>query len=663
MPALEYFMGTTSANPTYFTGTSSYSSDFNNVVARAVAIAKLPISLLTTDQTNLTNQSGELTKLDTKLAAVQQAVQQIGTALGGASYKASVSSPDVLDVSVADGAQEGYFTVNVGSIGAYESSMSAQNWDVPEVKGKPTTFTLVVGDQNYSVTGADNSAQSVANAINANYGNLVKATTVNVSPGDTRVSLQSATLGQTCLDILNVPATPTSTSLQTQSSGGWAVSQSKTSWDASGSPATYNLTVGGNQYAITPNSNSADDVAKAINTSQGNQVRASVVDLGTGTSHDYRISLQSTTAGTINGSMTLDLQKAAGASLQTQQFPALSRSTASWNTAADAAGSRSTYNLLIGSNKYAFTPADNSATSVAAAINSLYGSQVHASVVDLGTSASPDYRISLQGAAGTTYDIQKTNAASYQNEQTVGSLASYQINNSGITNTSTTRHIQVSTGVTATLVGTSGGTPEGSTAVGITVTRSSDALNTALAGFADSYNAVVTELISQRGQSGGALQGQNIVNQVSSILSGISTYSAGGQFNVLSDLGLKLETNGQITYNPLTLMSADLISSTGVTGFLGSATGGGFLKKATDALTSLEDPNIGLLKNLEADTKSKITDLGTTISTKQAAVDAMQIKMQNRLAAADAMIASMQQQYSYLTSLFAAQQTADQSYK
>src|ERR1019366_3910522 len=180
--------------------------------------------------------------------------------------------------------------------------------------------------------------------------------------------------------------------------------------------------------------------------------------------------------------------------------------------------------------------------SVAAAINSVYGSQVHASVVDLETGGNPDYRISLQGAAGTTYDIQKITATSYQTELTAGSLASYEVNNSGAVNTRTTRDTTVSTGVTATLVGPSGGT-----AVGITVTRSTSALNTALSGFTDAYNAAVTEVLKQQGQSGGPLQGQSIVSQLSGILSSISTYSSSGQFNVLEDLGMTLGTNGQIT--------------------------------------------------------------------------------------------------------------------
>ena len=650
-------MGTSSTTPTYFTGTSAYSTDFNNVVSRAVAIADLPITQLTNNQTALTTQSDELTKLDTKFAALQTAVAAIGTALGGSSFQASVSSDNVVDVSLADGAQEGYYAMNVTSIGAYESSMSAANWNVPETNGQPTTFTLVVGNQNYSVTGADNSAQSVADAINASYGNLVQATTVNVAPGDTRISLQSATLGQTNLDLLNIPTGATPTSLQPPAAAGYAVSQTAATWDASGSTAaTYVLTIGGSQYNISPASNSAADVASAINTAYGGQVRAAVVNLGTSTSPDNRISLESTTDGPMNGSTTLDLQRTGSASLQTQQIPVTSLSAASWDATADAAGSRSTYNLVIGSSTYSFTPADNSAASVAAAINSLYGSHVHASVVDLETGGSPDYRIALQGPAGA-YDIQKTSVTSFQKEQTAGALAAYEINSSGVMNTSATRNITVSYGVTATLVGTSGNP------VGITVTRSTGALNTALSGFADAYNAAVTELGTQRGQTTGALQGQSIVNQLSNLLSSISTYSSSGQFSGLASLGLDLGTNGQITYNALTLMSADLTSSTGVTAFLGSATGGGFLKSATDALTSVEDPTTGLLKTLETDMRSQITDLGTTISTKQAAVDAMQLQMQNQMAAADALIASMEQQYSYLSGLFQAQQTADAMYK
>jgi flagellar capping protein FliD len=652
-------MSTTSTSSTssYFTGTSAYSTDFSNVISRAVAIADLPIQQLTNKKTTLTSQGTELATLDTKFTALQTAVKNVASALGGSSFQASVSSPNVLDVSVADGAQEGYYAIQVNSIGAYESSMSSANWSVAESpSGTPTTFQLVVGNQNYSVTGTDNSAQSIADAINSNYGNLVQATTVIVAPGDTRISLKNVALGQTTLDLIQVPSS-TATSLQSQSASGYSVSQSTATWDASGSPATFQLSIGSMGYSITPASNSAADVAAAINSTHGDQVRATVVDLGTSTTHDYRINLQAVTAGAINGSTTLDLRKGGGASLQTQQIHALSRSTASWDASADAAGTRSTYTLVIGSSKYSFTPADNSAASVASAINSLYGSKVHASVVDLETGGNPDYRISLQASSGTTVDIQKTSATSYQKEQTAGSLASYEVNSSGVTNTSTTRNITVSTGVTATLVGTT------TSPVGITVARSTAALNTAMSGLADAYNAAVDAVAAQRGQSGGALGGQSIVNQLSSLLSSIGTYSSSGQIGSLAALGLDLGTDGHLTFSQFTLMAADIGSSASVTAFLGSATGGGFLKQATDVLASIENTTTGLLKAAQTDNKSAITKLTTEITTKQAVVDQMQINMQNQMAKADALIATMEQQYSYLSNMFSAQQTADQSYK
>ena len=682
MPALEYFMGSISSSltstpvttagsndaNTTFKGASTYSSDFQNVISRAVAIASLPLNLLTTQQTALTNQSNELTTLDTKFTALQTAVQNVDTALGGSSFQTDVSTPNVVDVNVADGAREGVYSIDVKDIGAYETSNSTANWNVPEASANtPTTFTLVVGNNNYSITGADNSAQSIVDAINSTYGSLVQATTVNVAPGDTRISLKSVALGPTNLDILQVPPTSAVTALQGQAADGYAVSQTTATWDDSGStPATYTLTIGGTSQSFTPASNSADDVAAQINSQYGSQVRATVVDLGTSDNPDKRISLQSVAPNTSSGSIVLDLQKAGGPSLQTQQSAAISRTAQTWNAADDAAGSRSTYNLMIGATAYSFTPADNSAASVASAINSLYGSQVKASVVDFGTSDSHDYRISLQSQTGSsaTLDLQKVTATSYQKEQTQGSLASYEMNGSGVISTSTTRDIQISDGITATLLAISGTSPTTTTPVDITVTRSISALGTALSAFADAYNAAVDEIDTQRGQGAGALAAQSVVSQLSGILSSISTFSSDGQVSGLNkDLGLELQTNGHLTYTALQFMSADLASSTGITSFFGSAAGGGFLKNATDLLNSVEDPTTGLLKTAETDWQSQITNIGTTIATKQSQIDALQIQLQNQMAVSDALIASMQQQASYLTSLFAAQDTADQMYK
>src|SRR5260370_23651979 len=433
-----------------------------------------------------------------------------------------------------------------------ETRLWKKDGNVPaDPSGNPTTFTLVVGTQTVSVVPDDStsSIQSVVRAINTHYGNRVQATMVNVGPNQTCISLKSATLGATNLDLLQVPTTATPRSLQTQAPDGYSISQTTAKWDASGDPSDYILTIGGVSYTIpATTSNSAVDVAAAINASTyGSQVRAWVVDVGTSGSPDPRIFLQSTATGSI----ALNLNRVGGAALQTPQTAATSLSSAAW--VPDAAGRRSTYNLVIGSSKYSFTPADSSATTVAATVNSLYGSQVQATVVDFGTPAAHDYRISLQNKTGstTTLDIERTTGISFQDQKTTGALASYEMNNSGVTNTSTTRNITVSTAVTATLLGLSGGTP-----TDITITRSSNALSTALKGLAEAYNAAVDELATQRGQTAGPLSRQSIVNQLSSLLGGSSTYSSSRVVPGLKGLGLDLGYDGHLTFTPSHLLVA-----------------------------------------------------------------------------------------------------------
>ena len=79
--------------------------------------------------------------------------------------------------------------------------------------------------------------------------------------------------------------------------------------------------------------------------------------------------------------------------------------------------------------------------------------------------------------------------------------------------------------------------------------------------------------------------------------------------------------------------------------------------------TASRIPTPGLLKTTEAALQSQITNIGNTI-TRQADTPSSQLQtnLTNQMAQADAAIATMQQQYSYMNSMFAAQQTADQMY-
>jgi flagellar hook-associated protein 2 len=332
---------------------------------------------------------------------------------------------------------------------------------------------------------------------------------------------------------------------------------------------------------------------------------------------------------------------------------ASSLSASNWTgTSSDAGG---TYSLVIGGTSYSIQSTDGSATSVAAAINQEYGDQVQATVVNVGSSASPNQRISLQATTlgAQTLDIQDSSGDSLQAQGPDGGLASYIVDGSGDTVTSDSRSATIATGLTVNLLSSDVGNP-----VTVTVSGTDSDLSNALSSFASAYNKVVTDLQAQRGQSAGPLQGQPILSEITQVVDNLATYftSSENGVNGLADLGLKLSENGQLTFDSQTLDSAYSSSPAGVASFLGSATGGGWLESATSALTDLEDPTVGLVKNEETSVESQTTSISSQITTKQDQVTTMQTNLTQQMAAADTLISTMEQQDAFLTQMLQAEQ-------
>ncbi len=590
---------TSTGNSGMFNGTSSYSTDLQNIISRSVAIASMPITLMTSQQTTLSNQSTELTTVDTKFAALQKAVQGLSTAMGGASFQYTSSAPLAVTATLGNGATEGIYNVKVDNVGATATSLSTASWNQPALAaGQTATYGLLIGNQEYKVTTSDNSVQGVAAAIQAQYGSQVNAIAVNVGGNSWRISLQSTTLGPVNLNLIQVPSSPTINSLQTQDATGYAVSQTTSTWNAAA--GSYNLLVNNVSYALTTTTNTAQNVADAINTAataNGLAVNAVVVNRGTVDAPDNRIQLESTSAG---GAIPLDIQNGVGPGLQTQQTMATSRSTSTWSATADAANTRSQYTLTVGANTYNFTADDNTAQKVAAAINTQFGGMVNATVVDL--TGSGDLRIALQDKTGTnsTLNIQQTTANSFQTQQTTGQLAQYEIDGAAPA-TSNSASVSVANGVTLNLLGlnaNAGGIPQ---QVSVVVTQSVSALSTALATFTNAFNDTADELAKQRGQTAGPLQGQSILSTLTQSMRSISTYNLPGAPD-LKSMGLELGSDGHFTFDPIALMQVNFSNAAGVSAFFGSATGTGFLRNATDALTNLKDPLNGSAYDLREPT-------------------------------------------------------------
>ena len=94
-------MGTTSGINALFNGTSQFSSDFQQVIQRAVQLASLPMQQMQNDLNSLTSQQSELNTLNRDFSNLQSAINQIQTATGLSSMTVSVSTPPASTAPVA----------------------------------------------------------------------------------------------------------------------------------------------------------------------------------------------------------------------------------------------------------------------------------------------------------------------------------------------------------------------------------------------------------------------------------------------------------------------------------------------------------------------------------------------------------------------------------
>lgn len=324
------------------------------------------------------------------------------------------------------------------------------------------------------------------------------------------------------------------------------------------------------------------------------------------------------------------------------------------------------YSLTVGSSSYSITPSGNSLYSLAHAINAS-SAGVQATVVNLGSASAPDYRLSLQNTllgataiqlnAVTTDPDNQPVTTPLMTQQVEGSLATYKVDGSSQVASSDSRNVTIAPGLTVTMLAQS---PAGQ-ATSITLTRQSGPISNALQSFVTAYNAAVDDLNQQRGTTGGALSGQNVVYQLRDALNQMTSYYQGGStIASLADLGVTFDksANGHLDFDPTALLSASLSNMGAIASFLGDGATDGFLKSARAAMASVEDPTRGALKTAIAGNQAEAAHDNNEIATEQAKLDTYQTNLTNRMNAADALISAMEQQYTVISNLFAAMENA-----
>jgi len=304
------------------------------------------------------------------------------------------------------------------------------------------------------------------------------------------------------------------------------------------------------------------------------------------------------------------------------------------------------------------SPAEPTLNSLVEAINS-QEPDLQATIVNLGGAGGPDYRLSIQHRKLGPHSLSLKDASDAELlDQTVeGAFGTYKVNNGGEIQTETST-VRLAPGLNVEFLKQS----SPGAAVSISVTRSASGVSNALRGLVAAYNAVMEELNPHRGQAGGALSGDLAVNDVQDAMRRIASYSTGTQgIDSLTALGIELNDKGVMSFRQDQFEAAVHDNFEALAEFLGTQTGAGFLKWATDLLNSLQNPTSGILKTHLDSLSQQLSAQDQRISAEQERIDQYRIALQERMYAADALIAALEQQVTYFTTMFEAMRVAQRN--
>jgi flagellar hook-associated protein 2 len=320
--------------------------------------------------------------------------------------------------------------------------------------------------------------------------------------------------------------------------------------------------------------------------------------------------------------------------------------------------SDSSFTLTVNGTAITITPSATTLNALANAINSQAGGSVQATIINFGSTASPDYRLSLQSTQLAPDSIQLSDSSSdLLSANSTGSPATYQLNGLSTTISSSSRTITLAPGVTVNLLAQN----SSGTSTTITLASNTSAVSNALANFVNAYNNAVSALDNDRGQNTGALNGQGIISSLSQALQQLVNYSSSsGAIQNLAGLGVSFNSSRQLHFDQSTFYASVSANSQAMFNFLGSTTSG-YLGNAINTINSIENSDTGILATESHSLANQLTTVGNKISSDQDQINTLQTNLTNQMAAADAMIASLEQRVAILSGLFSAEQTNAQT--
>ncbi len=310
------------------------------------------------------------------------------------------------------------------------------------------------------------------------------------------------------------------------------------------------------------------------------------------------------------------------------------------------------FTLTVNGTPVTITPSGPTLNALAEAINDA-SAGVHATIVNIGGPASPDYRLSLRGDAYDAVAISLSDGGTpLLDTLATGSKASYTVN--GVAVETESRTVTLAPGITMTLDGES----ETGVDTTVTVSRSLASVKNALCAFVTSYNAAFAALDEHRGDKGGALSGDMLIGTLSDALRSVAHYeAASGDIANLAAVGLTFDEDGVLQFSASDFDAATAGRTDVLTDFLST-----FMAAAGDTLEAIAGATDGVIASTSKSVKSMIERQDERIEAEQDRLDLYQKQLTARMSDADALIASLEQQVNYITGLFDSMRAASEMY-
>jgi flagellar hook-associated protein 2 len=214
-----------SITPLKFTGVSTFSEDFQQILTRAVSIAAIPIQVMQNNQSNLITKKQSLTALNTNVQNLADAIKDLANL--GSSHSLTAYSSNANKVSVqlnGANAATSYTITDITSIASKASETSVSGFATADATAvdSDNSLELVLGGATHAIdlTSYGNNLNGLRDAINA-LGLGVSATVLNTGSGATPyyLSLSASSPGETTL-ALRTTAGAAGTNILTNSNQG-----------------------------------------------------------------------------------------------------------------------------------------------------------------------------------------------------------------------------------------------------------------------------------------------------------------------------------------------------------------------------------------------------------------------------------------------------------